>query len=149
RATHDARTDAGKPLLQAVSARLRSEPPSHWLSVVGCKMPAVVLPRSYALGWSLAAPNVQARIQASADPGRWQAWSARLHGVERLGYLALLAALYCCAGVAVARRSTRRQWLLATLPVAWIASFWLVHAVFEIQPRYFLSLFLLLPFFSG
>src|SRR5690606_13440379 len=148
RATHDARADAGMPLLQAVSARLRSEPASHWLSVVGCKMPAIVLPRPYALGWSLGAPDVQARIQASANPARWQAWSARLHGIERVGYLALLAALYCCTGVAVARRSTRRQWLLATLPVAWIASFWLVHAVFEIQPRYFLSLFLLLPFFA-
>src|SRR5690606_32583437 len=144
RATHDARADAGAPLLQAVSARLQSEPPSHWLSVIGCKMPAVVLPRSYALGWSLGAPNVQARIQASADPARWQAWSARLHGIERLGYMALLAALYCFTGVAVARCSTRRQWLFAALPVAWIASFWLVHAVFEIQPRYFLSLFLLL-----
>ena len=148
RATHDARADAGAPLLQAVSARLQSEPPSHWLSVIGCKMPAVVLPRSYALGWSLGAPNVQARIQASADPARWQAWSARLHGIERLGYMALLAALYCFTGVAVARRSTRRQWLFAILPVAWIATFWLVHAVFEIQPRYFLSLFLLLPFFT-
>lgn len=148
RATHDARADAGMPLLQAVSARLRSEPPRHWLSVIGCKMPAIVLPRSYALGWSLDAPNVQARIQASANPSRWQAWSAHLHGIERLGYLALLAALYCCTGVAVARWARRRQWLFAALPVAWIASFWLVHAVFEIQPRYFLSLFLLLPFFT-
>ena len=148
RATQDARADAGKPLLQAVSARLRSESPSHWWSVIGCKIPAIVLPRSYALGWSLGAPSVQARIQASADPARWQAWSARLHGIERLGYMALLAALYCFTGVAVARWFTRRQWLFAALPVAWIASFWLVHAVFEIQPRYFLSLFLLLPFFT-
>lgn len=29
--------------------------------------------------------------------------------------------------------------------VAWLAAYWLVHAVFEIQPRYFLSLFLTLP----
>lgn len=147
-AARDARADAGLPLARAVSRRLEQQPLRHWLAVVACKAPNIILPGPYALSWSLGAPNVVADLEASAHAQRLDAWRQRFYLIERFGFRALLAVIYAFAAVVILRRLRDRRWLSAWLPSLWIASYWLVHSVFEIQARYFLSLFLILPFLT-
>ncbi len=148
-ATRDAREDAELPLVQAVSQRLKERTLRHWLEVVRCKAPSIVLPRGYALSWSMGAPNVVERMNASHDFERVNVLSSRLYRIEHLVYWALLTVIYVFTLVVVMRRISNRQWMAALLPVLWISSYWFVHVIFEIQARYFLSLFLLLLFMTA
>ena len=148
-ATRDARADAHLPLVEAVSARLRAEPSTHWIAVVQCKSGAIALPGAYALSWSLGSPNVAERFSAQGEDRHLQAAAPYLYRVEHLGYYALTLLIYAAALIASVQRARQHRWLWALLPVLWVASFWLVHSVFEIQARYFLSLFVVLPLLSA
>lgn len=75
----------------------------------------------------------------------WGPWLTHANWLERPIYravclLILLTALGCAYVAA-----HRRMLLAAMLPLAWVAAFWGVHLVFEIQGRYFLALYLVLP----
>ncbi|MCE7032796.1 hypothetical protein LY625_09260 [Lysobacter sp. GX 14042] len=144
-AMRDARADAHLPLQRAVSTRLRQQPPGHWLEVMRCKAGMIVFPEAYALSWSLGAPDVVDRLAAVDGDTHLQATAAYLYRIEDLGYRVLLVLIYAFALAAVVRSARKGQWLPAMLPLFWLASFWLVHAIFEIQARYFLSLFVVLP----
>ena len=146
-ATEDAHADAGQPLLQAVTARLREHPPGHWLAVIGCKARGIVMPTAYALAWSLGSPAVVERMEQSGVPVQPDQLP-RLYRNEHRAYSVLLLLIYGFALVTSVRRMARREWSAALLPLLWIAAYWVVHAIFEIQARYFLSLFLLLPFMA-
>lgn len=144
-ATRDARRDANRPLVEAVRARIKAKPPAHWLEVVACKAPSIALPDAYALSWSLGAPNVRGRLEEGGQSSPLRRATPYLYRLEQLLYLAVILLVYAYAAASIARCGARRQWTAALLPVGWLAAYWLVHAVFEIQPRYFLSLFLTLP----
>lgn len=144
-AAEAAKADLHKPLAVAVRDRLSAKPPSHWWSIVRCKLPQIVRPPPYALYWLVESPNIRARIDA--DPRRDQI-NARYHRavwLEQRAYawLTALILLACLVGGVQAWRRGAR--LLALLPSLWILSFWVVHAVFEIQGRYFLGMFLIAP----
>lgn len=145
RATRDARADAHLPLLPTVLSRLQEHPPGHWLAVLRCKAPEILMPGAYALAWSLGSPNVVERPQDTGSPTR-DIRIRQLHHAEHRAYFALLLLIYGFVMITTARHLKQRAWMPAALPLLWIASYWAVHAVFEIQGRYFLSLFLLLPF---
>src|SRR5690606_38985706 len=49
-AAHAAQQDMDKPLATAIVQRLGAEPLTHWLRVVACKVPEIVMPRAYAIG---------------------------------------------------------------------------------------------------
>lgn len=143
-ATAAAAADLGKPLPVAIRDRLAARPPAHWWAVVRCKLPEVLRPPAFALGWLLQSPSVhadsalagqiaQARMQAALRAERW------LYGATTLLVLGSLTLAALQAGF-------RRLRFGALLPLAWMAAFWSVHLVFEIQGRYFLGLFLLAPF---
>lgn len=141
-ATRMARADLDRSVPEAVRERLSAQPAAHWASVVGCKLPAIVLPEGFAMGWVLASPNVAPRLTDAegGDPIRhlWRiAWAEdRLWRLFALaGYVAAIA-LAVGGGFAGAMR-----WV----PLAWLAAFWSVHVVFEIQGRYFLATLALLP----
>lgn len=145
RATRDARADARLPVLEAVAGRLQEKPLEHWLSVLACKIPGILLPSPYSLSWSLGAPNVVERLD---DPGQLQQltrWAPQLYRLEFWVYRGLLVLIYGYVGLVVVLRARKRQWAAAALPVFWLVSYWAVHSVFEIQARYFLSLFLVMP----
>lgn len=148
-ATREARADAALPLAQAVSGRLKEQPMRHWLAVVRCKVPDIVLPASYALSWSLGAPDVTERINASEHEQQLSALSTRLYRMERLGYGAVLILIYAFTAMVIVRRVRDQRWIAALLPALWVLSYWLVHSIFEIQPRYFLGLFLILLFMAA
>jgi len=144
-ATYDARADAARPLPVAIQRRLALRPTAYWLAVVGCKAPSIGLPSSFALSWSLGGP-----LASDGDPSlqhrlKSGAWPEALFRIEGWTYRALVVLIYLHAATMVVRHLGRRRWFPVILPVAWLASYWIVHAVFEIQGRYFLSLFLLLP----
>jgi hypothetical protein len=142
-----ARADRRKPLHRAVLDRLSAQPAKHWVSVIRCKLPEILRPPPYALYWLVESPNIRARIDA--DPRR-ESINSRYYRIldwERRFYNWLtLAILLAVTGTAIVSWY-REQRLSALLPVAWIASFWAVHLVFEIQGRYFLGMYLLAPLF--
>ncbi|WP_144899536.1 hypothetical protein [Luteimonas cucumeris] len=143
-AAEAAKADLSKPLHHAVLDRLAQKPPTHWISVIGCKLPEIFRPGPYALYWLVESPNIRTRIDA--DPRRTEIdaayrralwWESHAYSALTLSILAM-AAFTCIA-------MWRNAPLLALLPVLWITSFWVVHIVFEIQGRYFLGIFLLVP----
>jgi hypothetical protein len=139
-----AREDLDRPMLHAVADRLAARPASHWASVVACKVPQIVSPPPYALYWLFEAPNVRERIERRPDRDRVQAAYRTLRRIENVAYRGLcLAILAAC--VLTALRLLRRGDRLGWLPLAWVSGFWMVHAVFEVQGRYFLGLYLLAP----
>lgn len=148
-ATREARADAALPLAKAVSGRLKEQPLRHWLAVVRCKVPNIIFPPSYGLSWSLGAPDVVERIDASEHAQSLNTWASRLYRMEHLGYLCLLVLIYAFTVAVIVRRVRDRRWTAALLPALWVVSFWLVHSIFEIQARYFLGLFLVLLFMTA
>ena len=148
-AAEAAKADLDKPLHRAVLDRLAEKPSGNWASIMACKLPQIVLPPSYALNWLVESPNIRARFASSsrkteiaADLYRALYWERRAYAGITLAIL--LASVFTC--IAAWRRDHRS---LALLPVLWIASFWAVHLVFEIQGRYFLGMFVLAPFFCA
>lgn len=139
-----ARDDLDRSMLVATRDRLAERPLSHWLSVVGCKAPQIVSPPPYALYWLIESPNIRAAIEARADRDAFQArYSQALRWEKRAYRLLVLAILLTCAWTTW--HLLRTGGALAWMPALWIAAFWGVHAVFEIQGRYFLGMFLLAP----
>ncbi|MDO5505283.1 MAG: hypothetical protein Q4F49_03190 [Pseudoxanthomonas suwonensis] len=141
-ASQAAVADMGMPLRQAVMTRLGEQPPAHWASVVGCKIPGIVRPSPFAVYWLSAAPNVEKARESEALEQRFRS----AHRFERLLYPAIsLLILALAAATTVRLRRRGHPAALYLLPMLWIAAFWSVHLVFEIQPRYFLGMYLLLP----
>ncbi|MGY1409929.1 MULTISPECIES: hypothetical protein [unclassified Luteimonas] len=144
-ATRAARDDLHKPLRRAVLDRLSARPAAHWVSVLGCKLPHIVLPKAYAIDWLANAPNVRAARAASPQREAIQTRYFRVLRAERVLYavvtLCILALVARTTIVVALRRSRPAAWL----PGVWVVSFWLVHMVFEIQGRYFIGMFLLAP----
>lgn len=143
-ATRAARKDRKKPLAQAVADRLSAHPPAYWVSVLRCKFPAIVLPEPYALDWLANAPNVRDAMDRSPRNDELQTRYFRALRVERALYHSVVMAILGIAAATSLALAYRRR-LAAVIPVAWVASFWLVHLVFEIQGRYFLGMYLLMP----
>lgn len=136
--------DLDQPLHGAVADRLRAKPPAHWFSVVACKAPEIVRPPAYALYWLMNAPNVAERRAGMPDADRAQTVYERAMWIEHvLHRLLTLMILATCAWTAA--RTLRTPSLAGMLPVLWLLSFWGVHAVFEIQGRYFLGMLLVAP----
>lgn len=144
-AAEAAREDLHKPLPIAVRDRLAARPAAHWLSVLGCKLPQVVRPPAFALDWLLSSPSVQARLQPSAPGSVAQSRLYRARRAEAWLYAATSLLLLAGLVLAATQAWRRGQRFGALLPLAWIAAFWGVHLVFEIQGRYFLGLYLLAP----
>jgi hypothetical protein len=140
-----ARRDRHKPLHRVVLDRLGDKPVSHWMSIVGCKLPQVVYPPPYALYWLVESPNVRAKIDADPRRDRINAIYHRVARWERKAYSALTLVILLAVAMVCLRLWRGKAPLLGMLVVAWIASFWAVHAVFEIQGRYFLGMLLLAP----
>ncbi|KGO99809.1 hypothetical protein N791_13880 [Lysobacter defluvii IMMIB APB-9 = DSM 18482] len=149
KATHDARADADLPLLEAVPARLRQQAPEYWLQVIRCKVRTIALPDAYALYWSLGAPEGSSEPADRSVNPHLQAAIPHLYGWEGRGYRVLLLLTYFFILATAIRNGRKGRWLEAALPLLWLASFWLVHAVFEVQARYFLPLFLVLPLMAA
>lgn len=143
-AAQAAKADMGRPLADAVLGRLAAQPLSHWAAVVACKWPQVMRPPPYALYWLIESPNVRTRIDAGPQRSAIESTYQRALRVERRLYrwLTLLIMLACVFTVVRLRSGLSHR---VALPILWIGSFWAVHAVFEIQGRYFLGMFLLAP----
>jgi hypothetical protein len=143
-AAQAAKDDLGRSMLDAARSRLAARPLSHWRAVVACKAPQIISPPPYALYWLIESPNVRGRIDARADRDDFQTRYYRVLKWEKRAYRALiLAIMLACAWTAVRLLRSGHAW--GWLTVAWILAFWAVHAVFEIQGRYFLGLYLLAP----
>ena len=134
-ATTTMRSDLHKPLTQAVIERLQAQPASHWLAVMTCKVPQIVAPPPFAWSWLTTSPR------SGGDPAPATLRTIAL--AEQLVYRLLTAVLYVLALVIAWKQGFSRR--LAYLPLLWLASFGLVHLVFEVQGRYFLAMLLLLP----
>ncbi|MCC8361760.1 hypothetical protein LK996_01515 [Lysobacter sp. A6] len=144
-ATEAAISDLGRPLHEAVVDRLRDKPATHWLSIMECKLPQIVSPPSYALYWLMESPNVRAEREAHPARANIELQYRRVAFVEYRVY-ALIAWAILLATIIVAVHLWRRgEPLVALFGVLWMLAFWGVHLVFEIQGRYFLGMFLLLP----
>lgn len=140
-----ARADLQLPLANAIVLRLSAHPPAHWLGVLRCKAPQIVSPPAYALYWLMESPNVVAKRVTAAGGSKSEANYARARRIESWG-IRLLGFVVLAVCVWVSVRGMRTRGLrLALLPLVWIGAFWLVHAVFEIQGRYFLGLYVIAP----
>ncbi|TYT23535.1 hypothetical protein FZO89_14860 [Luteimonas viscosa] len=139
-----AREDLDRPMLRAVVDRLAARPASHWASVIACKAPQIGSPPPYALYWLFEAPNVRERIDASPDRDRVEAAYHTLRRIENVAYRGLCVAILALCLMTAWRLLRRGNWL-GWIPLAWVAGFWAVHMVFEVQGRYFLGLYLLAP----
>lgn len=140
-----ARADLDKPLHQAALDRLAEKPPGHWLSVVSCKLPQIVRPSPYALYWLVESPDVRRRLDAHPRSDRLDARYASAVRFEKKAYGALIGLIYAGILVVAINLCRRRAPLPGLLAVTWILAFCAVHAVFEIQGRYFLGMMLLAP----
>ncbi|MGO1541622.1 MAG: hypothetical protein ACTHZI_08095 [Luteimonas sp.] len=140
-----AREDLPLPLAEAIGRRIASRPAADWAGVLACKAPRIVVPPAYALYWLQDAPNVAAMRMALERDGKAEAgYALAIEWEDRVFRLLGLAILLACAWTIV--RGGRSRRLMAVLvPLAWIGAFWGVHAVFEIQGRYFLALYLIAP----
>jgi hypothetical protein len=139
-----AKADMDRPLIDAVVSRITTQPASHWLQVIACKTPQIVLPPPYALYWLVESPNVMERLHTSTQREYWQHIYVLARAVERLAYAGLAFAILV-AVLVTGVKGWRRYSPFAILAPAWVLAFWLVHAVFEIQGRYFLPMFTLAP----
>lgn len=140
-----ARDDLELSLFDAIGRRIASHPPAHWVGVLGCKAPQIIVPPAYALYWLLESPNVAATRAALEPDGRAEGgyalakkWGSRVF--RMLGLAILLVSAWT-----VIRGGRSRRLMAVLLPLAWIGAFWGVHAVFEIQGRYFLALYVIAP----
>lgn len=146
-ATDTMRADLDRPLHRAVVSRLRAEPPSHWLAVVRCKLPQIVVPPAFAMWWLVESPNVQARLDASPDRARLDQAYATARWIESRAYRLLTLLVYgICTWVAVRRVASSPT---ALLPALWLVSFFGVHLVFEVQGRYFLAMLVVAPLLAA
>ena len=148
-AAQAAKADLHKPLHEAVLDRLAAKPADHWAAIVGCKLPEIVRPVPYALYWLVESPNIRARINANPNKHEIDAAYRRVLRWERRAYRALTLATLLTSMIVCGVLWRRGTPLLALLPALWIASFWAVHIVFEIQGRYFLGMFVLAPAFCA
>jgi hypothetical protein len=144
-AAEAAKADLSKPLVVAVRDRLAAKPVSHWISIIRCKWPQIVRPPPFALYWLVESPNVRARIEADAMRDEINTRYRQAIRAERILYGWLTAMILLASAVTCALAWRRGGRLLALLPVFWVLSFWIVHLVFEIQGRYFLGMFLIVP----
>jgi len=143
-ATRAAYADMDRSLPVAVADRLRSKPPSHWLAVVRCKLPEVLLPSPFAVDWLRQAPNIRAWMESQPQPAQLLERYWRVLRVEKILYSAVVASILVLVFGSWIRRKARLDGM-APIPVLWVLSFWMVHLVFEIQGRYFLGMLLLAP----
>lgn len=147
-ATRDAREDAKLPLFQAISGRLAQRPVTYWVSVARCKATGILLPTAYALSWSMGAPSVAERVERDELNHNLRSWMHLMYRGEHYAYLLLLLSIYGIFFIALYRDILKKNVTSAIGLLSWIAAFWSVHLVFEIQARYFLPLFLTLPIFA-
>ncbi len=148
-AAEAASADKDKPLLTAIRERLSARPLSHWIGILRCKWPQIVRPPPFALYWLVESPNIRARIDTSDDRDRINARYQRAIDVERKLYGWLTAMILLAMPLATALAWRRGARAMAWLPLAWVAAYWSVHLVFEIQGRYFLGLYLLAPLIAA
>lgn len=142
-AAEAAREDLGKSLPVAIADRLAGRPVSHWFAVMKCKLPEVLAPPPFALRWMLMSPAVESRVSTAGPHWQDRLQTALKH--ERLLYSVTCLLVLVGLAMAAVQAWRRGQRFGALLPLAWVAAFWSVHLVFEIQGRYFLGLFLLAP----
>ena len=136
RARDAALEDIDRPLVLAAWQRLADRNWTHWRALLACKIPQIVLPGPFALDWAAGSGTSAMVAMAPVLPSVWRRF-------EAWAYLALTSAIYLITLLPRARgalASRRWRW-----PFAWLIAFLAVHAVFEIQGRYFLPLLLLLP----
>ena len=143
-AAEAAKADMDKPLVAAIGDRLSARPISQWLEVIGCKVPQILIPPSYALYWLVESPNIRAAVEGHPDRERAEEIYRRGLVVERLLHSAAVLIILTMTGIGFALRVGSQPSTAALAPL-WILSFWAVHAVFEIQGRYFLPMLLLTP----
>jgi len=141
-ATRMARADMDRPVHEAAIGRLAEHPPGHWGRVIACKVPDIVFPGGFAMGWVLASPNVSEQLAREPDSrSTWLAW--RINWALDRGWRVFVVLAYGLAVVLAVGRRDLPAW--RWVPFAWLLAFWAVHLVFEIQERYFLGTVLLVP----
>lgn len=143
-AAEAAKADMNRPLASAVVDRLSAKPLAHWAAVVSCKTPQILMPPPYALYWLFESPNIRAYLDAHPERQRIDENYRRALRIERKLYRILGALILLATFVAIWKRLANVR-IVALLPTLWVLSFWCVHAVFEIQGRYFLGMFLVAP----
>lgn len=141
-AAHAAREDLHKPMWDAIGDRLAAQPPAYWARVLKCKAPQIVAPPPYALYWFAEAPNLARWREQHPQRSDVEALQARAYRIEGLAYRLLGALLLLTTLVTAAKALAERRWDAPVLLSGWILSFWGVHAVFEIQGRYFIGFYL-------
>jgi len=149
-AAQAAKADKDKPLLTAIEERLSAKPAGYWFSVMQCKLPEILRPDPFAFYWLKESPNVQAWLGSLPDQEQVGVRVNRIIYTEIFFYSLVtgLIQLAAAIGIVVAWKRGGRK-LLALVPLAWMAAFWAVHLVFEIQGRYFLGMFLLAPLLTA
>ena len=143
-AAEAAKADMRKPLAVAIGDRLAARPISQWLAVIACKVPQILIPPPYAVYWLMESPNVRAAIERRPDRERVEATYRRVLFIERFLHNAAVLIILAIACIGFALHGGAQPSIAALAPL-WILSFWAVHAIFEIQGRYFLPMLLLTP----
>lgn len=147
-AAEAAKIDMRQPLARAVATRLAAEPPRHWAGVMACKLPEILLPRPFALNWLVESASTREQPDGAGGPANAGSRYAVARWMERAVYFALETAILCTV-VVTAVGSRGRAAAPGSIAVAWIMAFWAVHAVFEIQGRYFLPMLLIAPILAA
>jgi hypothetical protein len=144
-AAEAAKADLGRPLHEAIADRISDKPVSHWISVMRCKLPQIVSPPPYAVYWLMESPNVRAGREAHPARANIEHQYRRAVAWEQNFYTPLTWAILLATLVVGVHLWRRGEPLAALFGVLWVLAFWGVHLVFEIQGRYFLGMYLLLP----
>lgn len=144
-----AREDLGMSMAEAVGERLSAQSPAYWARVLACKAPQIVAPPAYAFYWFAEAPNLVSWRDGHPERAGIERLQARVYFLERVAYRALGGLILILAALTALRAVRTRQWAPPLLLSGWVVAFWAVHAVFEIQGRYFLGFYLLIPILCG
>lgn len=140
-----AREDLHMSMWDAANGRLAARPPEHWGRVLLCKAPQIVSPPAYALYWFAEAPNLAEWRNQHPDRVDVERFQAKAYAVERRLYRALGMIILLVALATAIKAVRARRWDAPLLLAGWITAFWAVHMVFEIQGRYFVGFYLMLP----
>ena len=110
-----------------------------------CKLPQIVSPPPYAMYWLMESPSVRASREAHPARANFEHQYQRAIVLEQKCYTLVTWAILLATLVVGVRLWRRGEPLAALFGVLWVLAFWGVHLVFEIQGRYFLGMYLLLP----
>jgi len=137
--------DDGLPFIEAMSNRVSARSFDEFMETIGCKTGRILGYEPFAWYWLQNGRG--ARRDDELGEARWQWLDRWAPAYDR--YFAVVRSLgWACLACFVLLSVHRRHLLGIVLPLAWIFSYWAVHAVFEVQGRYFLGMAWLAPVLS-